>query len=245
MYNAFIKPILLYNSGSLDLTFTQLHPFDVLHRKHLRHISGYSYPKFINNIDLYKKCGSSPISASIIKTRWQLFGHILRLPENTPAQRVMTIYFSQPPSAPKTASRTLLPQLLHQDIHKYYADRPAFTSFNHLTSMRKVARNRKNWCKIVAELHDKYVELLMATLTILLGKRRRSNTHNEAVTSTESRNTDPPETRNNQEQNSNNDSYSDTYITEPNKKRRKQSTTKRVRSESPNESKKRSRKNIT
>ncbi len=46
----------------------------------------------------------------------------------------------------------------------------------------------------MAELHDNYVELLMVTLTIILGKRRRSNAPNEDDTSTQSRNTNPPET---------------------------------------------------
>ncbi len=248
MYNAFIKPIMLYNSGSLDLTPTQLTPFDVLHRKHLRHISGYFYPKVISNIDLYKKCDTKPISATVTKTRWQLFGHILRLPENTPAQKVMSLYFSQSSSVPKTRTRTLLPQILHQDINKCYPDHPTFLSSDHLTSMRQLARNRKTWQSIVNILFDQQVQTLMATLTVLLGKRRRSNPSNEAPTSTSSTTNGTPDPRNNEEEETtNNDSNSDTYTTEPNQKRRKRSTTtnnKRVRSESPNKSTKRSRQSI-
>ena len=48
----------------------------------------------ISNAKLYEKCKTYPISLQITELRWQKFGHILRLDQNTPAYTSMLYYFS-------------------------------------------------------------------------------------------------------------------------------------------------------
>ena len=55
-------------------------------RKHLRRILNLHWPHgVIKNSSLYKRCNYSPLSGRENKSRWSLLGHILRLPETTPA----------------------------------------------------------------------------------------------------------------------------------------------------------------
>ena len=55
---------------------------------------GKIYPDKISNAKLYEKCKTYPISLQITELRWQKFGHILRLDQNTPAYTSMLYYFS-------------------------------------------------------------------------------------------------------------------------------------------------------
>ena len=48
----------------------------------------------IHNVDLYKKCSTSKLKGRITQARWSLFGHVLRLARDTPAQLAMD-YYSQ------------------------------------------------------------------------------------------------------------------------------------------------------
>ena len=74
-----VKPLLLYNAATLDLTPNQLEPLNTLHRKHLRIILKVFYPNYISNSELYHRIHSRRISSEIRELRWKLFGHILRL----------------------------------------------------------------------------------------------------------------------------------------------------------------------
>ena len=64
------------------------------HRKQLRQVIGKRYPDKISNAKLYEKHKTYLISLLITEVRWQKFGHILRLDQNTPACSSMLYYFS-------------------------------------------------------------------------------------------------------------------------------------------------------
>ena len=179
MYNAFIKPILLYNAGSLDLSIKQTNAFDVLHRKHLRIILGIFYPKTITNVELYEQCKVSPISAYIIQSRWQLFGHTLRMSRSTPAQKVMKIYFQTHDEFAQTKKKqqkahNLLPQLLHNDLRSSFLKAP-LQSYEDLKKLREYAKDRQQWQWLVADIFSSATEQILATLLTLLGKRRSTH----------------------------------------------------------------------
>ena len=93
LYNAFIMPILTYNAGTWGLTDVTLKSLDAFHRRQLRSLLGIKWPETISNAALYRRCCSEPISDVIKRLRWQLFGHILRLDEDTPARMAMANYF--------------------------------------------------------------------------------------------------------------------------------------------------------
>ena len=56
---------------------------------------GKRYPDKISNAKLYEKCKTYRISLQTIELRWQKFGHILKLDQNTPAYASMLYYFSK------------------------------------------------------------------------------------------------------------------------------------------------------
>ena len=66
---------------------------DAFHRQQLRQLIGKKYPNKISNKNLYNRCEERPISLDILKSRWKLFGHTLRLSDNTSAVKAMKLYF--------------------------------------------------------------------------------------------------------------------------------------------------------
>ena len=84
LYASFVIPVPTYIMGTWGLTQADLVRIDTYHRRHLRQIIGVHWPNRISNVALYHHCQSRPISESIITARWQLFGHVLRLPRDAP-----------------------------------------------------------------------------------------------------------------------------------------------------------------
>ena len=77
LYNACIKPIATYNMSTSGLSERALNSLNFMHRRHLRYLSGYHYPKLISNANLYRLCKTDMLFLDIYTARWKLFGHIL------------------------------------------------------------------------------------------------------------------------------------------------------------------------
>ena len=64
-------------------------------------------------------CQCRPISESIVTARWRLFGHVLRLPRDAPAQRAIDHYFADTEAAAfRGRPRTSLPTTLCSDLQR-------------------------------------------------------------------------------------------------------------------------------
>ena len=87
-----MKHVLLYNSATSGLTKQDATSLDLFHRQQLRRIIEKSYPNKISDKALYEQCHEEPLPSTITRSRWQLFGHILRLVEATPTSKVMEFY---------------------------------------------------------------------------------------------------------------------------------------------------------
>ncbi|XP_029655707.1 uncharacterized protein LOC115229511 [Octopus sinensis] len=72
-YNAFVKPVLLYNSSTWGISDTELKTIDSFHPKQLRLLHGIHWPSKINNLSLYKHYDATPLSQEIVGGRWKLF----------------------------------------------------------------------------------------------------------------------------------------------------------------------------
>ena len=119
LYASFVIPVLTYNMGTWGLTQADLVRIDTYHRRHLRQIIGVRWPNRISNVALYHHCQSRPISESIITARWRLFGHVLRLPRDAPAQRAIDHYFADTEAATfRGRPRTSLPSNLCSDLRR-------------------------------------------------------------------------------------------------------------------------------
>ena len=93
LYNAFIVPVLTYNMSTWALTQVENAHLDSIHRTQLKHLLGIKWPQCISNKVLYQRCQCEPLSIKITEARWRLFGHVLRMPQNVPAQ---TVTFNHP-----------------------------------------------------------------------------------------------------------------------------------------------------
>ena len=124
----------------------------------------------MKNKDVYKLTDEIPITLDILKRRWRLFGHILRLHENTPAKKSMYHYFS-PSSETKYRGRTrqTLPKTLSDDIVRTVKEDPEFNvkysiaglkTLQHLETLMDMAYNRKRWLSLTTDIY-KVAEAVM------------------------------------------------------------------------------------
>ena len=117
LYNAFVLPVLPYNCGTWGLKQTEIESLDAFHCRQLRHLIGVFYPNHISNGKLYTRCQADPISAKAKKARWRLFGHILRLPVDIPANVAVTTYFESRGLRGRVGTpRITLPVVLNRDL---------------------------------------------------------------------------------------------------------------------------------
>ena len=90
----------------------------------------------ISNKNLYRETKEKPISDTMREARWKLFGHILRRPEEIPANMAMIFYYNDGISGKKFkgARRTTLPEVLNSDLEKLQNE------FQHLKDHNYCAR---------------------------------------------------------------------------------------------------------
>jgi exonuclease III len=155
LYNALVKPVLLYNCNTWGMSAKDASDLDAFHRQQLRRVLGIRWPQTIRNTILYETCNSSPISAYITRQRWKLFGHILRANSENPASRAMDFFF-EPTSAkgfrgrPRTTIVTTLDNDLRLAAQKYPDIQiRKMQSSADLLSARFHAQNKFSWDKII------------------------------------------------------------------------------------------------
>ena len=150
LYKAYVMPILTYNCGCWDFTKTDFGHIDIFHRKQLWRLIGKLWPHRISNADLYRRCDAVPISQLAAKARWRLFGHVLRLPRDAPAQTAVDDYF-EPHAAGSTfrgRPRTTLPRVFNADLEavSHFGSLKNAADLGHL---RSIAEDRVMWRNIV------------------------------------------------------------------------------------------------
>jgi len=142
LYNAFVLPVLMYNCCNWGPTAADLQHVDVFHRRQLRSLIGVHYPTPISNADLYKRCGSSPISDKVNKSRLSMLGHVLRMDTGTPPQQAMAQYFGPPQKAKPGRPVTTLGTVVQSDCARHDIN---LKSRQDLLSLRERSRDRDEW----------------------------------------------------------------------------------------------------
>ena len=164
LYNSLVKSILLYNSSTWGMNQTMKNGIDAFHRKQLRQILGIRYPHKISNKKLYKMCDEKPLSISILRLRWQLFGHVLRRDQQIPANKAMKFYFSKLPSRKFSGrKRTTLPITLHNDLQTLYFNDD--DSINNNDKLKLQTLEDHENMKVLANQRDKFKNLISALVT--------------------------------------------------------------------------------
>ena len=119
LYESFVVPVLTYNMGTWGLTKAELDRLDTYHRRHLRQVISIHWPNCISNAALYRRCRCRPISEDVKSARWCLFGHVLRMPLDAPAQQAIDYYFADTGVATfRGRPRTTLPTALSADLRR-------------------------------------------------------------------------------------------------------------------------------
>ncbi|XP_029657460.1 uncharacterized protein LOC115231616 [Octopus sinensis] len=145
IYNSFLLPILTYNCGTWGLTKLENQKLDSFHRSQLRAALNIRYPQKITNDNLYKLCNSEILSIEILKSRWRLFGHILRMDVATPANIAMETYFMQCGDAFRGRPRTTPPSVLNQDLKTIGR---ILETADDLDNLRELAKRRGTWRRL-------------------------------------------------------------------------------------------------
>lgn len=120
LYKALVVPVLTYNCSSLAATSEDMKKLEVCQRRHLREILGYKWPVKITNEALYKLGNTNPISETVQEARWKIFGKILCLPTDSPAQMALkfAVVGAKNLKSRKGRHQTNLFEILRKEVEK-------------------------------------------------------------------------------------------------------------------------------
>ena len=117
-FHCYISSIFLYNSELWILKSATISSIDSFHRKLLRKAClNIEWPNKISNKDLYESTKVEPWSQSIIKRQLSWFGHLLRLPDDSPARLALN-YALKPMAKPRGRQATTWISMMQHTSHR-------------------------------------------------------------------------------------------------------------------------------
>ena len=143
IFESYVSSIFLYNCELWTINECDEVSIDAFQRRLLkRYVLNIKWPRKIRMEDIYKKTKQKPWSRIIAFRRLGWFGHLARLPDDTPAKRVLNFVISRPTKLPvgkpKTTWLSIVRKQIKQDLWI-----PSV-----LTAIKK-AQNRELWRKLV------------------------------------------------------------------------------------------------
>ena len=154
LFNSHIRSIFLYNSELWTITKKLENTIDAFQRNILRRILNVKWPETISNEKLYEKTKAEKWSRIIQRRRLQWYGHLLRLPEETPAKsalREARSYSCHPRGGQKlTWLRMVDRELENIQVKVVVKNSGAGGDYIYNTKDHKVmAQNRHTWRMVV------------------------------------------------------------------------------------------------
>ena len=150
----------------------------------LRRVVNVTWFDKVTNEQLYERCMTRPASLIAVDARWRLFGHTLRLNENTPARMSMAYYFVKDMPGRK-GNRTTISSVLLSEYRDLTGQ--TISNMNEYSRMIDVAYDRTRWREIVDDItvcqHNLYVEK-MKRRTELRHEAKRKREEQAAVKAT-------------------------------------------------------------
>ena len=141
VFNAYVASIFLYNSELWTMTTALEHKLNTFQRSLLRKLLNIRWPQTISNRNLYEQTNEILWSKKIKSRRLSWLGHLLRLPEDTPARQALAEAQRQvrrPRGRPKTTWISAIQKEL-KEIHE---------DLNLLAATEK-AQDRTLWMTII------------------------------------------------------------------------------------------------
>ena len=154
LFHSHIQSIFLYNSELWTLTKKLESTVDVFQRNILRKILDIRWPKKISNNTIYETTKAETWSKTIKRRRLQWYGHLLRLPENTPAKEALKEARSFA-CKPKGGQKLTWLKIIDRDlkdiqIKVVVANSGGGVAYSYNTKDHKVmAQNRYTWQVVV------------------------------------------------------------------------------------------------
>ena len=98
----------------------------------------------ISNDTLYKRCNTTPLSQRAALSRWKMLGHVLRSPENSPAQSALCFAVDAMNSMPGRVGRhrVNLLQVIKTDLKVHNL---RLSEYEDIVKLRELAFNRCSW----------------------------------------------------------------------------------------------------
>ena len=150
-FQAFVNSIFLYSSELWTLTKALANKIDVFQRSLLRRIVGTQRIEKMSNMNLYNKTEAIQWSVTIWRRRLNWLGHLLRLPDKTPAKQALTEFIRKSKRPPGRPNTTWLSQIKKElsplGIDPY--------DLNHVTHL---ANDRNSWRDTVRRAMDFWIE---------------------------------------------------------------------------------------
>ena len=144
IYHTIIVPTMLYKCDSWAVPKTSLNQLDNCHRRHLRSILGIRWPSTISNNQLYACCNSQPLSVTVQERRWRMLGHVLRMPQDTPAQLALhfAVEGSQIQKGGRGRHQTNLLDTIKSDLKHHQI---ALKCVDDIKTVRALANDKATW----------------------------------------------------------------------------------------------------
>lgn len=171
-YKVIVESILLYNCGTWALTVPLADRLDRVQRKMLRCVLGLKWYDKVTNDNLYARCGIEPASVQVVYARWRLFGHTLRLGEDTPARKAMVSYFDSSLDGRRGNFITIATALSRE--YKATYNRTINTRAEY-DVVQALAQDRDKWKNLVADVVDRYCEHQVAKIARKADARKARN----------------------------------------------------------------------
>ena len=99
---------------------------------------------------MYERCNTRPLSERVALARWKMLGHVLRSPENSPAQSALCFVVDYMKILPGRRGRHRM------NLFKVIRDDLLFRGFSmncyeDVLNMREIAGDRSKWRKLFTD----------------------------------------------------------------------------------------------
>ena len=155
-YRALVESTLLYNCGTWALTSLLADKLDRAQRKMIRRVVGVTWRDKITNEALYTSCNLEAASVLVVKARWKLLGHVLRMDEAVPARQAMAFYFDEKSHKGRSGNVCTLPSVLSEDFKTAF--NKSMKTKSEYEAMVELAQNKTRWDEVIQRVKEKFCE---------------------------------------------------------------------------------------
>ncbi len=153
IFKSHVESVFTYNCELWTLTKKHEESIDIFQRKLIRRILNLNWQDKVSNDMIYKRSNSTPWSQIVKRRRLTWYGHLLRLPESTPARKSLE-EAKQSYKKPRGGQKLTWLKQIEKDLEKIEFNTLVKTRDGSIKTVRikehqKMAENRDIWRIIV------------------------------------------------------------------------------------------------